>query len=287
LTVEDLSGDEDVAWAPGTKRTPGPAGKILCWILTYPGAHDTKARAVNETWGRNCDYLLFVTSAPHATLPTLVVDLKGPDAYNRLWIKSKRAWEHVYEHYLDKAEWFMKADDDTYVVWDNLVRFLAQKNTSRAVFFGRLLYRNGKPSRPFNHGGGGIILSREALRRLGEAVFADPAVWFGPDRGSEDVYTSDTLRPLGVELEASLDEEQRQYFMALNIRSERFMKRNSHWFWEYSLDAKTGPGCCSEHWITSHYMPAHDMYTIDAVEKAACNSDPTKFPFLRIARKTA
>ena len=75
------------------KPTGGKAGRILCWILAHPGAHDTNARAFNATWGRQCDILLFITTTNHPTLNTVVLDIGGPESRDRLWIKSKRAWE--------------------------------------------------------------------------------------------------------------------------------------------------------------------------------------------------
>jgi hypothetical protein len=35
------------------------AGKLLCWVLTYPGTHDTSAMAVEKTWGPGFVELVF------------------------------------------------------------------------------------------------------------------------------------------------------------------------------------------------------------------------------------
>lgn len=44
----------------------------------------------------------------------------------QIWTKTRVAWRHVYQQYKDAAEWFVKADDDTYLEIDNLKQMLAQ-----------------------------------------------------------------------------------------------------------------------------------------------------------------
>eukprot|EP00041_Stephanoeca_diplocostata_P020239 m.450553 g.450553 ORF g.450553 m.450553 type:complete len:580 (+) comp21513_c0_seq1:170-1909(+) len=151
--------------------THSRAGKILCWVLTYPDAHDTKAVAVNRTWGARCDFLLFVTSeTPRNGLPSVVVDLHGPEARDKIWNKTKNAWKYVFEHYHDKADWFVKADDDTYINMDNLRQFLLPKNASQPTYYGRPFKHAGHLSHSYYSGGSGIVFSRATLRQLYRAV---------------------------------------------------------------------------------------------------------------------
>jgi len=85
--------------------------RILCWVLTTPKYHKTRAVHVLRTWGKRCNKIYFMTSEPDDELPTVV--LTKPDKYEVLWGKTKEAFTHIHEQMRDQADWFLKADDDT------------------------------------------------------------------------------------------------------------------------------------------------------------------------------
>lgn len=71
-----------------------------------------------------------------------------------LWAKTKAGLTYIWEAYRDEYDWFLKADDDTYMIMENLRYFLKDYDTSKAYYFGcRLQYQNMKAS--VNFGGAG------------------------------------------------------------------------------------------------------------------------------------
>eukprot|EP00039_Didymoeca_costata_P000799 m.47309 g.47309 ORF g.47309 m.47309 type:complete len:559 (+) comp10479_c0_seq2:99-1775(+) len=263
------------------RDTEGRKGKVLCWVLTQPTAHDDKATAVNRTWGQRCDYLLFITSETIDDLPTIVLDLGGPESRAKLWTKTKAAWMYVFKHYLNSADWFVKADDDTYISMDHLKAFLVKYNASEAKFLGRYFAVEGRPARSYYSGGSGIVMSREALRLLGNAVLYDPLTWGKQEKGPEDILTADAMRRIHILPEDTKDSHGRQFFLPLGPGAERNRKfaDPSFWFYRWSRDARVGKECCSEKWIAGHYIRYPDMYKLNEAEKTKCVLDANEWPY--------
>ena len=92
-----------------------PGGRILCWIpITTKNSSLRRAQLIKKTWGRKCDLLLFKGPENSISDPSLsLIALPMKESYAHLWGITKEALKHIHDYYLDKADWFFKADDDT------------------------------------------------------------------------------------------------------------------------------------------------------------------------------
>jgi len=65
---------------------------------------------------------------------TIQVDVKF--GREHLTAKTMSAFDHIYEHHINEADWFLKADDDTYVIVENMRYFLSGQNPNASIYFG-------------------------------------------------------------------------------------------------------------------------------------------------------
>lgn len=108
--------------------------KVLCWVMTNPKNHQTKAEHVRRTWGKRCNKILFMSSKTDVELGT--VAMPATDTYNGLWGKTKNAFHFIYYNHFDDADWFVKVDDDSYLVLENLRFMLHQYQPETSLYFG-------------------------------------------------------------------------------------------------------------------------------------------------------
>jgi len=109
--------------------------RICCLILTTSNYFQTRARAVNQTWAPRCDKYFFISEQQTSQLPILPIK-NLTNGYQHLTKKSTLAFFYVYEHFFQYFDWFVKADDDTYIFVENLRSFLGKQNPSRPISFG-------------------------------------------------------------------------------------------------------------------------------------------------------
>ena len=131
---------------PTTQVVPIRSTRICCFILTSPKNHLTRAQAINDTWGPRCDRYFFVTDPSTGNSSQNQQDIaeRLPIApirnitggYAHLIQKSRLAFLYAHEQYSNECEWFVKADDDTYLLVENLRRFLSKHDPAQPVTFG-------------------------------------------------------------------------------------------------------------------------------------------------------
>ncbi|CAG2174581.1 unnamed protein product [Oppiella nova] len=237
-------------------------------ITTQPKNHNSRAKAVKNTWGQRCDVLYFVSSQPDPSYP--IIDVKcDKEDHNHLWCKNRNGIIFGFQEYVDDFDWFLKADDDTYVIVENLRHLLSSYDTNDPLFFSLpFVYQNVK----YPSGGAGYIFSKETITRLVNRLTDETT-----DRkhchtksqdGADDIEIGRCLEGLGVQFVETRDKLGRGRFLPFLpfhfLKPDGDIYKEAAWLANYSLyKYKQGFDCCSDSLITFHYVNAPDQYVYE------------------------
>ena len=234
-----------------TTQEQAKSPRILCWIMTDPTNMPTRAKSVKDTWGKRCDILLFFSSKADPSFPAIGLDVT--EGASKLFDKTRASLDYIFQHHLNNADWFLKADDDTYVIIENLRHMLSKLNTSDPHYLGRRWTHRGG----FNSGAG-YIFSRETLRRFKKAL-EEPSC---PQHYEfEDVAVGICLRAQGVQpADNTRDSNGREQIMPLPLEQHLLPGRSPGW---YPRFYKEGPECCSYYPSIFHVIKPDMMYQLE------------------------
>ncbi|XP_046568759.1 glycoprotein-N-acetylgalactosamine 3-beta-galactosyltransferase 1-A-like [Haliotis rubra] len=182
------------------RRSP----RILCWVLTQPKNLKNRTTAVKETWASECDTTLFFSSLTDSTFPT--IGLGFEEKRRNLIKKTMGALRYIFKHYIHKADWFLKADDDTYVVVDNVRHFLKEKNPDEPVYYGSKFRLEDFT---YHSGGAGYVMSRELLKNI---VLHSNQTQECEEKGAEDRRIGMCVKALGGVTGNSTDHNNQEVF---------------------------------------------------------------------------
>uniref|UniRef100_A0A914VYQ9 N-acetylgalactosaminide beta-1,3-galactosyltransferase n=1 Tax=Plectus sambesii TaxID=2011161 RepID=A0A914VYQ9_9BILA len=229
--------------------------------MTSKRNHKNRAAVVDETWPKRCDKYEFFTDDGNTTFPSADIFYNMTDGHIKLWPKTKVALQYIYDTYLDDFDWFLKADDDTYIVVENLKLMLARLDSSLPHYLGFRL----KPyiDDGYNSGGAGYVLSRSALVAFVEKALTNKSAC--QDGWAEDLQLAYCLKNVGVLPGDTRDSSGRNTFFPYhpNHHMNGIVPNGGHSKFWYYYPMEKGFDAFSEHFISMHHLSPTEMRLID------------------------
>ncbi|XP_062870131.1 chondroitin sulfate synthase 3 isoform X2 [Trichomycterus rosablanca] len=176
---DETSFEESLDKTSREEPLPRPKHFLYVGVMTAKKYLDSRAVAAYKTWASSIPGKVeFFSSQGSDTVPLSgplpMVSLPGVDDSYPPQKKSFMMLKYMHDHYLDKFEWFVRADDDVYIQGEKLELFLRSLNSSKPLYLGQTglgtTEELGKlalePGENFCMGGPGMIFSREVLRAM-------------------------------------------------------------------------------------------------------------------------
>lgn len=232
--------------------------RVLCWIPSVENQLRNKVKVVNETWVKRCNKHVFFIDTHDRTEHSDIVRLEVKEGKKILTEKSMVALAYLYEHYGQDFDWFLKGDDDAYIIVENLKFLLSHYDPSSPVYLGHL-YKTHLPQ-GYMSGGASYAISREALRLFNEEGLKKNVCRLN---GHEDVEVGRCLHSVGVPSYNSLDRFGRETFHPLDPATHIVGPIPASQIPQDRFRMVDGDECCSQLTISFHKLDPKLMRIFD------------------------
>ena len=175
------SESDPTRWMPDSKEEDGQR-LLLVGVMTAKKYLNSRVIAAYDTWASKIPGRVIFFSSEGSSLPERpdipIIALPGVADTYPPQKKSFLMFKYMHDRFLNKFEWFMRADDDVYVKGDKMATFLHSINSSRTHFigqaglgtkeeFGQLSLEQDMN---FCMGGPGMVLSQATLSKMAPHV---------------------------------------------------------------------------------------------------------------------
>ncbi|CAF3993703.1 unnamed protein product [Rotaria sordida] len=257
--------------------------RLFCFILTSQSNLENRSRAIYETWGHRCGRFVFITRLNSSTSYTIydnqykyLKEDQLPIQYIPTLPNKVRSTLLFLNKYYSNYDWYLKADDDTYIIVENLLRFLVStiKRRPKPVLYG---YRFREDY--YVSGGGGYVLIRKGLNLFGSYINNDSR-YFECKSPMEDIMVGSCFKRIFeiapkdetkdlITVGETIDDEGRERFHPQPFRvhfNGPLNKIARYWIYDKAFHHNLfGYESISETTISFHYTQPEDMYQMDSL----------------------
>jgi glycoprotein-N-acetylgalactosamine 3-beta-galactosyltransferase len=251
--------------------------RIFCGIFTTARHHDTKVRAIRDTWGKKCTFFLVFSTADDLTIPAIHLPHIGDEMYNNMWQKSRSIWKYIHEHYRHAFDWFLLGGDDMFYIMENLVSFLRsdvvqaehRSPSSSGVYIGRRLRLPRSEEKGhavyFNTGGPGYLLNNKAVGVFNSIIDHERCFPLVLKYAEDALLAGCLMREGNLRAFPSTNDDLGRPRFHMFSPSATFafnVSDRTHWTAEYEAGMKAGQECCSPSSISFHDVNETGMYAM-------------------------
>ncbi|XP_049778954.1 glycoprotein-N-acetylgalactosamine 3-beta-galactosyltransferase 1-like [Schistocerca cancellata] len=216
------------------------------------------AKALQDTWGKKCNRLIFFSTREFNDFP--VVQFKPKNSWHFLC----DCIRHIWKNYGNQMQWVLFVPDDMFVIPENLRYYVAPLDYRNPHYLGHALTFWGQL---YNIGQAGYVVSKGALSAL-ESRFntTEKCAMGGKYWKNEDFYLGKHLGELGITPEDTRDSLGRGRFHGYSFNQLLFRGKISTLgsYWKRSVfPVHEGRECCSDLSITFHGIEADKIYLYD------------------------
>jgi glycoprotein-N-acetylgalactosamine 3-beta-galactosyltransferase len=181
------------------------------------------------------------------------------------WSRLREAISYIYKHHVNDFDWILKANDNTFIVMENLRWLLFQYDSDWPLLIGQRFLKE-------DYMVGTYAISKRAFTRLIQKGFTNNEIC-ETNGGDGDKEISKCLQHLNVLQIDALDDEGKGMFFQNNLESALFPEKidaNYDQWWWHKLK-QGSPNCCSDRliamqniWNTHLYYMEYFIYKVHA-----------------------
>ena len=199
--------------------------------------------AIMETWGKRCENVVMFSLKSSDSAEVRINQLETDNLDS--WAATYEAVKFISKDMIDDYDWFVKVEDDTFVIMENLAYYLSIYNASTPLYFGHPYEFWGQT---FQSSGAGIVLSQSALRKLNNKLIKGDCT---PNTMSGDAMLGRCLSELGIEAIDTRDSRGRARFLVYQPEFH-LIPGNLPWTNSFWSESKYVSPEVSVRW---HYLP--------------------------------